>query len=417
MSLPPENLIINVHIFSFAETEDSNRRKRWRDCTEGDIKMLVAYNLLIGIIKKPSIASYWSKITLLHTPFFHEYMSRNTFQLLSSNLHFNNDLHNPPRSDPNHDPLAKLRPIVNTLQHQFRSCYTPRRDLGLDEMGCKFHGVCKFRQYNPNKPDKYHLKIYGVAEAESGFLVGFEVYVGKGPPTTRQMMSRRWGAPESSTCAFGNVPQGLNRQGKPWGSLTLDVMQLLHKFKLLDLGHHIYTDNLYTSAELADGLLTRSTMLCGTMRPKTVWPRALKIPVSKPSEAKNPKKIDPHRKHMFLRSGAVCWRRSHDGDLLAFVYADRKLVSVLSTIHKASMTILCVRNEFVLRPLAVHDYNRKMSAVDHCDQILRYYELQRKSFTWTRKLFFHLVNMSMVNAYLAYKIDALAQGENRATCR
>ncbi len=189
----------------FITDPDSDRRQQAKDMTEGDIKILVGYNGLMGIVGKPAIPHYWSVDRVIETPFFHEYMSRNTFQLLMSKLHFNDDSQNPKRGQAGHDPLAKIRNIVNALQWSFGKSYIPLRDLGLDEMGCKFHGVCIFRQYNKSKPDKYHIKFYGVAESVSGYVCMFEIYTGKGPPSATDMMAKRWGADKDSCCRFGRV--------------------------------------------------------------------------------------------------------------------------------------------------------------------------------------------------------------------
>ena len=37
----------------------------------------------------------------------------------------------------------------------------------------------RFLQFNPNKPNKFHLKLFMVSEHESGYICGFSVYTGK----------------------------------------------------------------------------------------------------------------------------------------------------------------------------------------------------------------------------------------------
>ena len=337
---------------------------------------------------------------MLATPFFHRYMSRNTMQLLMSALHFNNDSANPQHGEPGHDPLAKLRPILNTVQAQFRTQYSPLKNIGLDEAGCKFHGQCKFRVFNPNKPDKYHIKLYAIAESDSGYVCGFEVYSGAGFLET---ISKRW---QSTTqdLTFGKCIL----QHKRYTNIDIVslVMQMLQKYNFLDRGHVLYTDNYYTSVHLAEELVSRSTMLVGTIKEGRIgFPKALKNAknATKPTQ-KNPAAqlgMKPHGQE-------VCWRRSKDGKLLAMVYADRKKVCLLSTIHKADerqlrRTYNKKRSKVIWRPACVDDYNKGMKAVDLADEQMRNYELHRRSLSWPRKLFFHLLNMCLTNAYLLYK--------------
>ena len=49
-----------------------------------------------------------------------------------------------------------------------------------------------------------------------------------------------------------------------FGHAETVVLKLMEK--LLDRGHALYADNLYTSVPLAEPLLNRKTLLCGKMR-------------------------------------------------------------------------------------------------------------------------------------------------------
>ena len=40
-----------------------------------------------------------------------------------------------------------------------------------------FRGKCPFRQYTPNNPVKYGIKIYALCEAESFYVWNMEIYV------------------------------------------------------------------------------------------------------------------------------------------------------------------------------------------------------------------------------------------------
>ncbi len=165
--------------FSLLTEEELKRQKCWKTVQPGDLKVFFALHVAMGLVHKPALKSYWSKDLITQTPFFGEHMSLNSFELISQKIHFNNDTQNPAPSQPDHDPLAKVRYIVSTLQHTFHTSLAPNRALGLDEATCAFHGVCRFHAFNPNKLDKYHLKFYAVSEADSGYCLGFEVSTGQ----------------------------------------------------------------------------------------------------------------------------------------------------------------------------------------------------------------------------------------------
>ena len=173
---------------------------------------------------------------------------------------------------------------MSTLQHTFRTALAPNWALGLDEATCAFHGVWRFHAFNPNKLDKYHLKLYMVSEADSGYCLGFEVSMGQerkadpannvvGWPSVVSLVRKHHGISNDSMLKFGACPIMDGTQLTPVSEI---VMQLMHKYCLLDQGYHLYTDNFYSSPHLATALLKRDMGFCGTVRSnKKMWPVAL----------------------------------------------------------------------------------------------------------------------------------------------
>ena len=54
------------------------------------IQHFIGLQLLTGLVQKPSIASYWSKLPILQTPIFASVMPRNRFQEILCFWHANN---------------------------------------------------------------------------------------------------------------------------------------------------------------------------------------------------------------------------------------------------------------------------------------------------------------------------------------
>ena len=123
------------------------------------------------------------------------------------------------------------------LQRKFATNYCPHTQINLDESTMPFKGRVEFKCYNHKKPNRVHIKMFMVSEAETGYICGFEVYTGKD-----------------------------SKHGAECTKTTSTVMDLLDSIKLLDKGHHVYFDNYYNSPELIEILLERKTHGCGTVR-------------------------------------------------------------------------------------------------------------------------------------------------------
>ena len=60
----------------------------------------------------------------------------------------------------------------------------------------------------------------------------------------------------------------------------------------------------------------------------------------------------------------------------------------------------------VQKPKVIEDYNTHMDGVDKCDQLVLYYGYAHRSRKWWKKVFFHLLDVSIVNANILYNMVA-----------
>ena len=65
------------------------------------------------------------------------------------------------------------------MDKNFKQSYKCGRDLSFDEGCCPFRGRLKFKCYNPSKLNKWHIKIFEVSDARTGYVVGLDIYTGK----------------------------------------------------------------------------------------------------------------------------------------------------------------------------------------------------------------------------------------------
>lgn len=116
------------------------RLGHWKDLNPSDMKIFTAHLLIMSSVHKPALHNYWSTQTLSRTPFFGQYIGRNKFQEILWNLHVSDSTDNPPPGSPNHDPLAKVRPLLEMCQTNFKLRYTPGQHISLDESTMAYKG-------------------------------------------------------------------------------------------------------------------------------------------------------------------------------------------------------------------------------------------------------------------------------------
>ena len=154
---------------------------------------------------------------------------------------------------------------------------------------------------------------------------------------------------------------------------------------LLQKGYHLYTDNWYTSLPLYKYLHRHGTLACGTIR--------------------NNRKGFPERvKNAKLQKDEQIACRSDE--LLAVKFKDKKDVYMLTTIHDDSMVHMPNRrhrNQRHTKPTCIADYNKYMGGVDHTDQLLKPYEVPRKTLKWYKKVAIHFMQLSMLNSFIVYQ--------------
>ena len=101
------------------------------------------------------------------------------------------------------------------------------------------------------------------------------------------------------------------------------------------------------------------------------------------------------------------FRSSYNG-VSQLKWIDKIPVHFLSNFHDASKISQANRRQKdgflkeVTFPQIVVDYNDFMGCVDKADMLKSYYEINRKSKKWWQRIFWHFVDVTLVNSFIIY---------------
>ena len=80
-------------------------------------------------------------------------------------------------------------------------------------------------------------------------------------------------------------------------------------------------------------------------------------------------------------------------------WRDKRDVCMLTNIHSAPAEgNFCSGGGKAIKSQIVMDYNHHMGYVDKGDGMANSYAINRRTFKWTKKLFFHLLDLAILNA-------------------
>lgn len=343
----------NLYHASFLASNDPDKRKHqkdWVPVNKEEFYSFLAIVMLMSVVKKATLSSYWSTDPLLATPIFATVMPRDRFLEILRSMHFNDN-----NKQPSGDRIYKIEPVIKTLREKFKQFVIPYQNLCIDESLMLWKGRLSFKQYIPNKRHRFGVKLFIIVDCKSGTILDFIVYVG------------------SDTDYEYQDHLGIS------GSIVMTLME-----PYLGKGHNLYVDNWYTSPTLFRELHLNKTGACGTVRSnRSGFPKFKK-----------------------LKRGEI--DHLHQGSLLAIKWHDKREVHMLTSINKDGMAPTKKKNhltnEIVEKPLAVIDYNANMGGVDKSDMQIHFIESVRKTIKWYKKLFFHLLDMTVLNAYNMHRI-------------
>ena len=331
---------------------------RWTKVDLDEFYRFIGLLMYMSWVRVPRFCQYWSEDTLLNGLWARRFMSVWRYKCLMSFLKVN-DVN---KENPN-DKLTKIRTLNDYIRRKCMKLFQPYQNIAIDERMVKNKGRYGFRQYIRDKPTKWGMKLWVLADSKTGYTYTFDVYLGK----------------TNESSKFG---------------LAYDVVMNLVK-SLTNQGYHLFFDNFYTGVQLMKDLVSMGIRACGTMI------------VNRKGFPINLKDVKQWARK--AERGDMRWER--DEDLLYVQWNDNKPVTLLSTFHDANTADVAERRSKeggkfrkleIKQPQVVKDYNKYMNGVDKSDQLIGKYNTLRKTNKWWKTLFLHFIDIARVNSYILF---------------
>lgn len=344
--------------------------------TAEEIETFIGTCMWMSIIQMRNTRWYWSAATRASQVADNFPVAR--FEKLKHNIHFIDNSTLGPKDDPGRDRLAKVRPLINTINERL-SLVPLEEHLSIDEQIIPFKGRSSLKQYCPMKPKKWGYKVF-VLSGVSGFSYKIEVYTGK-----ENSEPRLPGEPDCG--ASGNVVVRLCRM----------IPRGAH--------HKVYFDNYFNCPSLQVYLERDAVHCIGTVRIN-------RVPgVNMPSEKEMKKK---GRGHFEERVAVV------DGiELSCTRWQDNRAVTLLSSFVGTQPVGNASRYDRQKKerseipcPSVITVYNKHMGGVDLLDSLISLYRPYLRSKRYYFRVFLHVLDLTAVNAWLLYKRNVMTKPDD-----
>ncbi|KAM3871364.1 piggyBac transposable element-derived protein 4-like [Diretmus argenteus] len=344
--------------------QEMGKKYKWVDIDVEELAEFLGLLLYTSLVSLPSLQDYWKVHHILSVPFPRMVMFRDRFRAILWNLHLSDSeedvVNDAKKGTPQHDKLFRVKPLMDDIRDACQAHYHPKKALSVDERMVATKAKMGMTQYMKDKPTRWGIKLFVLADSDNGYTVNFNVYIGKSHKPTSE--------------------HGLSYYA------VMDLIQPSY----LGTGYHVYIDNFYTSPKLFRDLVFMKFGACDTYRDNRKGrPRGRENALTKKSER-----------------GSVRWIREEP--LVFIKWMDTQEVSVCSTIHPAVSPGDTVQRRVkgedghwmmkeILCPTPILAYNKNMGGVDLSDQLLQYYSTHRRCARWYRTLF-----LATMNAYILH---------------
>lgn len=338
-----------------------------------DIYRYIGILIYMSLYRFPTLKSYWGKHAF--GP-IRACMTRSKFESIKRYLCLRDENKRVKKGEAGYDPLYRTRTLIDHLNDRFDSIPKQAR-LCVDEQMCGTKMKHHLRQYMPNKPHKWGIKLFVLCDSY-GYAYRFEIYSGAGDNVILP------GEPDLGASA----------------NIVVRLTNTVQKFQ-----HHIiYFDNFYTSVPLMVYLRAKGIYSLGTVRPNRI-PNS-KLPCDNIIKDK-PRGFSTE----FVGS-------SYGVTISKVLWKDNRAVRLLSTYVGVQPFERGIKSGVAKTPRydrkskkyveidcpqIIREYNAHMGGVDLMDGLIGRYHIKAKTRDSATRIFYHLVDMAVTNAYILYR--------------
>ena len=156
----------------------ANCQGAWVETNVKEIMNFIALLIYQGLVRVNTFTHCWSTKSLHHGLWARIFMPCECFKSLLAILHV---------VDPfTEDPAKKLRKVHTFIEHFRSKCknlFQPHQNIAIDEWLVRLKHHSGIRKYIANKPVKFGLKLWVLADSVIGYIYNFLVYTGKSDET------------------------------------------------------------------------------------------------------------------------------------------------------------------------------------------------------------------------------------------
>ena len=268
------------------------------------------------------------------------------------------------------DHFWRIREFADQITVNFRTHYQCDQKIDIDEQCIPFKGRHPSKCYNPNKPSKWHLKVYAANDAKTSYQINLLLYQGKDEKRDKELTATEY-----------------------------PVHYLMNHEIFKNRNHLMFCDNWYSSINVVLICLAWGIHFVGTIKTNRS---------QLPKEGILPYKGVGAKARGFMH-GFVNIIKGFS--VYFYAWQDSKPVHMVSTIRSSWQNISRNTSDagglyhklVHKQPTIIWLYNQGMGGTDQFDQKLSTYSTCLKVFGWHKKVMFHLIQCTVVNAHILQK--------------
>lgn len=337
---------------------------------------------MINNIRK-SERDYWSLNDMLGFSRIRKCLHRDEFLKIKNHLKFSKA-----SEINNRDRIGKVRGLLDIFRKNIQQFGFFSSNMSIDESMIKFFGRTVLKQYMPNKPIRFGIKLWSLCTI-SGYLLDFDIYCGK---------QTNIDAGKLQNCSLGSQV----------------IMKMLHNFfKTVPSeelnAYHVAFDNYFTNPDVLVHLIKIGLKATGTVRQNRVYEII---------ETTNKKgNVVPKRQAVQInlnnKSERGKYEVKHDlnSNINYITVKDSKIVSILTTAVGVTPPAIVSRYNAkekkrvdIYFPQGFKAYNKSMGGVDLHDQHCNDLRINVSSKKWTWAVFRRIIEASLSNAFVLWSL-------------